>query len=156
MKNTTLALAFVAALGMAVSSVAVSTEPVTPKLTEKLDSLLRQEMRSVQAAMGLIHSAIVMGQHADVAVQAQQVHDSFILKQSLTPADREDLMAAVPEEFVRLDKQFHQLAATLMKAGKEQSTAKEYRTFNQMTRSCIQCHQTYVSDRFPALGALDN
>ncbi|MDT8408968.1 MAG: hypothetical protein RQ741_05160 [Wenzhouxiangellaceae bacterium] len=142
------------ALGIALSSTAMAAEPVTPKLTETLDLLLRQEMRSIQAAMGQIHSAIVMGQHDDVANQAQQVHDSFILKQSLTQKDREDLRAAVPDGFLQMDQEFHELAAALAKAGRNKDTGNEYRIFNQMTRNCVECHNTYVSDRFPDLGAL--
>ncbi|KXS53925.1 MAG: hypothetical protein AWU57_1696 [Marinobacter sp. T13-3] len=142
-------------LGLCVSMSSLAAEPVTPKLTDKLRGLLQEEMRSVQGAMTSIHSAMVMGKHQDVATHAQQIHDSFILQQSLTEQDRKDLMAAVPKGFVKLDKQFHKLAASLAKAGREQNTAEQRSLFNEMTGNCIQCHGQYVSNRFPDVKALD-
>lgn len=140
---------FLAILILTLSFAAPAAEPVTPKLTDKLDRLLREEMRSIQTAMGQIHSAIVMGQHEKVAQQAQNIHDSFILQQSLTDQDRKDLMSAVPEGFIELDKEFHKLAASLAEAGRNDETEKQLKLFGKMTGNCIQCHSTYVSDRFP-------
>lgn len=136
-------------LGFAVALPLQGAEPVTPKLTEKLDRLLREEMRSVQTAMGLIHTAMVMGQHEVVARHAQQIHDSFILGQSLTEQDRRDLKAAVPPGFIELDREFHALSANLAEAGRSRDTASQLRVYTRMTRNCIQCHASYVSDRFP-------
>ena len=151
MIKTNRALLSIVILTITVPFAASATEPVTPKLTDKLDRLLREEMRSIQSAMGQIHSAIVMGQHGKVAEQAQNIHDSFILQQSLTEQDRKDLMSAVPEGFIKLDKEFHQLAAALAEAGRNDDTEKQNRLFGKMTGNCIQCHSTYVSDRFPGV-----
>ena len=142
-------------LGLSVSTQSLAAEPVTPKLTDKLRGLLQEEMRSVQGAMTSIHSAIVMGRHQDVATKAQQIHDSFILQQSLTEQDRKDLMTAVPKGFIKLDKQFHKLAASLAKAGRDQNTVEQRKLFDNMTGNCIQCHGKYVSNRFPGVKAPD-
>lgn len=135
-------------LGIVVSSASLAGEPVTPKLTDKLSGLLQEEMRSVQSAMASIHSAMVMGQHDIVAENARNIHASFILKQSMTEQDRKDLMSAVPDGFVSLDKQFHQLAASLAEAGRNRNTEQQRELFDRMTGQCIQCHSEYVSDRF--------
>ena len=60
-----------------------AAEPVGPKLTPELRDLLRQEMASVLVASQDILGALVVGDHATVAEHAQQIHDSFILQQSL-------------------------------------------------------------------------
>lgn len=138
-------------LGLTVSTSSLAAEPVTPKLTDKLSQLLQKEMRAVQGSMGSIHSAMVMGQHESVAENAQQIHDSFILQQELTEQDRKDLMSAVPKGFVKLDKEFHKLAASLAQAGRDRDTKKQQKLFDRMTGSCIQCHSKYVSDRFPGV-----
>ncbi|MFE8071042.1 hypothetical protein QQM79_08275 [Marinobacteraceae bacterium S3BR75-40.1] len=151
MTNMTPRLLAALVLGALVSSHAWAAEPVTPKLTDKLDRLLRQEMRSVQSAMGTIHTAMVTGQHEKVAENAQQVHDSFILQQSLTEQDRKDLKSAVPQGFIELDKRFHALSGQLAEAGKQEDTRKQRQLYDQMTGNCIQCHATYVSDRFPGV-----
>ncbi|WP_440997496.1 hypothetical protein [Arhodomonas sp. SL1] len=153
-RSCLLAWASATTLAIAVSVPLHAAEPVTPKLTEKLDRLLREEMRSVQAAMGQIHSAMVMGEHAAVAEAAQRVHDSFILQQSLTDEDRRDLKAAVPPGFIQLDREFHELSANLADAGRSEDTASQFRVYNRMTRNCIQCHARYVSDRFPGVEQL--
>jgi uncharacterized membrane protein YheB (UPF0754 family) len=149
MTKTSGSLLSILILSLTVSFAATAAEPVTPKLTEKLDRLLREEMRSIQTAMGQIHSAIVMGQHDKVAEQARNIYNSFILEQSLTEQDRKDLMSAVPKGFINLDKEFHKLAESLEKAGKKNDTEKQLKLFGKMTNNCVQCHSTYVSDRFP-------
>ena len=138
-----------ATIGLSLSTLAA--DPVTPNLTDKLSRLLKQEMRSVQSAMATIHVSMVTGDHEQVATQAQQIHDSFILKQSLTKQDKTDLMSAVPKGFVKLDKDFHRLAAGLAEAAKDKDTQKQYELYNEMTGSCIACHSKYVSDRFDGL-----
>jgi uncharacterized membrane protein YheB (UPF0754 family) len=154
MTKTTCALLGILALSLALPFTATADETVTPKLTDKLDRLLREEMRSIQSAMGQIHSAIVMGQHDSVAENAQKIHDSFILQQSLTEQDRKDLMSAVPKGFIKLDKEFHQLAASLAEAGRGEDTKGQHQLFSKMTGNCIQCHSKYVSDRFPGVQPL--
>jgi len=143
-------------LGLAVASGLMAAEPVTPKLTDKLSRLLQEEMRAVQVAMTSIHSAMVMGQHASVAENAQRIHDSFILQQSLTEQDRKDLMAAVPKGFIGLDKEFHQLAASLAEAGRNGNTGRQQKLFGKMTQNCITCHSKYVSNRFPDVNTGNN
>lgn len=138
-----------AAAGLSLSTLAA--DPVTPKLTDKLSQLLKQEMRSIQSAMASIHVSIVTGEHEQVATNAQQIHDSFIMKQSLTEQDKKDLMSAVPKGFVELDQNFHRLAAGLANAAKQKDTEKQYELYNEMTGSCIACHSRYVSDRFDGL-----
>lgn len=142
-------LSLLAALCLAISTVSLAQDAVTPQLTDKLRQLLQEEMRAVQAAMTSIHTAMVLGQHATVAERAQQIHDSFILQQSLTEEDRKDLMSAVPKGFIELDQEFHQLAASLSEAGRNEDSQEQRTIFDSMTRNCIECHGKYVSNRFP-------
>ncbi|MGM0480647.1 MAG: cytochrome c [Pseudomonadota bacterium] len=140
-----------ALLGLTVPTSLLAAEPVTPKLTDKLSRLLKEEMRAVQGGMASIHSAMIMGQHESVAESAQQIHDSFILQQQLTKQDRKDLMSAVPKGFIKLDKKFHEFAASLAEAGRNKDTKAQHKLFSKMTGKCIQCHSKYVSDRFPGV-----
>ncbi|MCS4503552.1 hypothetical protein KBTX_03971 [wastewater metagenome] len=147
------ATAITTVLAIAVGSAAFGQASVTPNLTDKLDRLLRQEMRSVQSAMGRIHTAIVTGDHESVRQNAQRIHDSFILKRSLTSQDRKDLKAAVPPGFIKLDREFHDISADLARAGQRRDTAKELHVYERMTRNCVQCHDRYASGRFPDVRA---
>ncbi|GGE60936.1 hypothetical protein GCM10011533_11770 [Streptosporangium jomthongense] len=136
---------------LALNGAVVAAEPVGPDLTEKLRGLLAKEMVEIETAMKATYSAIIQGRHDEVAQKGQAIHDSFILEQSLTKQDKQDLKAAVPEEFLQMDKHFHQLAAALAKAGKQQDTQAQAETFNRMTESCVACHSRYVTDRFEGL-----
>ena len=132
-------------------SVGLAEEPVGPQLTPKLRDLLRQEMASVLAAGQDILAGIVAGDHATVAERAQQIHDSFILQQSLTEQDRKDLMAALPSEFVALDRSFHETSADLAAAARAEVVEQEMTGFNQMVEACVACHRRFATDRFPSL-----
>ncbi|WP_183325085.1 hypothetical protein [Halomonas cerina] len=146
------AIAFAVMLGsLAAAGDVIAVEPVGPQLTEKLRGLLVKEMTEVEAAMQETYSAIIQGKHDEVAQKGQAIHDSFILEQSLTEQDRQDLKAAVPVEFLQMDKRFHQLSASLAEAGRQQNTQEQVKVFNRMTESCVACHSRYVTDRFKGL-----
>jgi hypothetical protein len=144
-------MAMILAAGLTATGPAESADPVTPDLTPKLDRLLRQEMRAIDESMAAIHSALVTGDHAAVAEQAAAIHASFILKRKLTAADRQDLKAAVPAAFVKLDRAFHADAKALAEAARAGDSERELALFQSMSRACVRCHRRYVSDRFPGL-----
>jgi hypothetical protein len=128
-----------------------AAEPVGPKLTPKLRDALRQEMASVLLASQDIVGALAIGDHAAVAEQAQQIHDSFILEQALTEQDRQDLEAAMPAAFVELDRGFHEISAALAGAARAQDVEQELGAFARMTEACVVCHGRFAANRFPAL-----
>lgn len=129
--------------------------PVRPDLTPKLQGLLKKEMIQVEQAMHEVFSAIVQGRHGVVAEKGQSIHDSFILEQSLTDEDRQDLKAAVPPKFLQMDAYLHELSASLAEAGRAEDTPRQVELFGRMTESCVACHSTYVTDRFEGLEASD-
>ena len=146
------AIVSIAILGsLTLAGSAIAAEPVGPKLTGKLRGLLIQEMVQIESAMLHTYSAIVQGNHATVAQQGQAIHDSFILAQSLTEQDHQDLTAALPEEFLEMDTQFHKLAALLAQAGENKNSQGQVDVFNRMTEACVVCHSRYVTDRFDGL-----
>lgn len=136
---------------MALIGAVNAAEPVGPELTPKLRGLLVKEMIEVEAAMQETYSAIVQGNHAEVAQKGQAIHDSFILEQSLTEQDRQDLKAAVPTEFLQMDERLHRLSASLAEAGRQENTREQVNIFSRMTESCVACHSRYVTDRFERL-----
>lgn len=124
-------------------------QPIGPKLTPKLLDLLRQEMQAVLQASHEIVEAAAFGEHSTVAEKAQQVHESFILEQSMSEQDRKDLIAAVPQEFVNLDRSFHELTANLAKAARARDQLLVDRYVGEIIAACGGCHGKYATDRFP-------
>ena len=128
-----------------------ATEPVGPKLPDHVRSLLRQEMIAILGASQSILDALVRGQHDRVAEKAQAIHDSFILQQEMTQADRKALMEAVPKAFVERDRAFHALTGQLAEAARERDAERERTLFGRMIDACAECHARYAHDRFPGL-----
>lgn len=139
------------ALSIAVPAAAQQAQPVSPDLTPKLRDLLRQEMLSIEDASQQIMSYLIAGDDENVANLAQKIHDSFILEQSMTPEDKQDLMAAVPENFVAQDRAFHALSAELAQAARDGDRPAQHQKFGEMIQACTACHTQYAADRFPLL-----
>ena len=144
------ALAAAAMLGATAAS-SRADEPVGPRFTPKLRDTLRGEMGHVLGASQDILAALVAGDHATVAERAQNIHDSFILEQSLTEQDLRDLEQAVPPAFLELDRAFHVTAANLAVAARAGDAAREAELFGRMVQDCTICHGRFAADRFPGL-----
>lgn len=129
---------------------APAQEPVFPRLTPKLQDLLIQEMVAIHDASQNILTALISGEDARVAELAQQIHDSFILEQGMTGQDRQDLVSAVPPEFVQMDQELHALSEELAEAAREGNAASQLQLFGAMVEACAACHAMYATDRFPS------
>src|SRR5690554_434381 len=138
---------------IATSSVASEQEvkPVSPELTPKLRDLLRHEMVSIEVASKQIMSALIAGDDDKIAELALKIHDSFIMEQSMSPEDIQDLMDAVPDRFLVLDRRLHETAHALSEAARHGNRAQQHVEFGRMIESCAGCHAAYATDRFPNL-----
>lgn len=128
-----------------------SASAVGSNLPENVRDLLRQEMAAVLGASKNILEALVQGQDEIVASNAKAIHDSFILKQAMTEADRKALMRVVSDAFVEKDRNFHALAGSLSQAASEGDRDQQVMLFQQMTEACMECHAAHAMDRFPQL-----
>lgn len=141
-------------MGLVVASgwaTAEDVNPVSPELTPKLQELLRKEMLSIEDASHQIMSYLVAGDDARVGEVAQQIHDSFIMQQSMTPQDKQDLLATVPDDFVARDRAFHGISAKLASAARDGDRKGQQKEFGRMIEACTACHSIYATDRFPKL-----
>ncbi len=134
-----------------ISSSARAEEAIGAKLTPRLKQLIGEEMRQVSTAMQTILMALVQGDHPTIAEQGERIHHSFIMKRSLTAADKKQLMATLPPAFIKLDRSFHGLAKKLATAAHAHDSELERFYFSRMTETCTICHGTYALDRFPGL-----
>ena len=151
MKRTNLAALGIAAAVLAGPAPALADEPapVGPKLPPKVRGLLLQEMNAVLGATQEILDALVRGRDDVVAEKAQAIHDSFILKQEMTPADRQALKDAVPAAFVQRDRAFHELTGRLAEAARQGESDRQRALFSEMVEACAACHARYATNRFP-------
>lgn len=135
----------------------VAAEPsdglATAALSTETRTLLIQEMQAITEAMGRIHTAVVTGDHATVVEEARDIHDSFVLAQELTDAQRTEISATLPATFVAADRAFHGLAEKLMRAGERTDSELERFWLQEMTRACLACHKEHATARFPGLAS---
>jgi hypothetical protein len=145
------AIAVIAAGCVAADATGQPDELVTARLSPEVRSVIVQEMQAIDAAMRTIHSALVAGDHATVAREAHHIHDSFVLAQTLSPAQRDEIGRVLPPSFVAADRQLHQLAARLAVAAEESDAHLARLWFQEMTRACQACHAEHAAPRFPGL-----
>lgn len=143
-------------LVVAAGTFAHAAEPVWPKLTERLKTLLSSEMQHISDAMGPLTTAIATGDHETAQHLGIAIRDSFILKKALTPDDKQDLLAAVPAKFVDIDKEFHRLANKLAGAAARKDSELQEVYLSKMLASCIECHRQFAQDIFPGFADPDS
>lgn len=153
MRDRVARVATMAAATLLIGVTALAQEPVGPKLPGELRALLLREMNAIQNASLEIQGALIRGEDARVAELAQGIHDSFILRQEMTEADRKALQAAVPRAFVERDRAFHELTGELAAAARAGEDARQRALFGEMVAACAACHARYATNRFPGFAS---
>jgi cytochrome c553 len=88
-----------------------------------------------------------------VARNAQAIHDSFILEQVTSDADRHTFHDSVPHAFIERDQTLHDLSDRLANAARDGDQLLQRKLFTEMLKACVACHTAHASDRFPNLAA---
>lgn len=79
--------------------------------------------------------------------------ESFILKQRLTPNQRQALHKALPEDFIRQDEAFHYYAGMLAHVAENQKSELIGFYYAKLFEACSSCHQTHATHRFSHFGS---
>ena len=120
-------------------------------LPADLRHLLRQEMVAIENAMKTLIPAISSGDWGAVNAIAQKISDSFIMKQKLTPAQKEELHRVLPHRFIEMDQDFHSSAGMLAHAAEMKNADVVNFYFYKLNNACVECHSQYATQRFPGL-----
>ncbi|MDT8319586.1 MAG: hypothetical protein RQ826_03585 [Xanthomonadales bacterium] len=144
-------LAAAATLPADTADEAAKADPVTAALSGETRALLIREMQAIDAAMGHVHRALVTGDHGTVVDQARSIHDSFVLAQEMSDAQRHEIHSRLPADFLQKDQAFHALAGRLVEAGRHADARLQRLWFGEMTRACQECHAQHAGARFPGL-----
>lgn len=121
------------------------------QLSPDLLALLNQEMGLIQQAMMDIVPAIATGQWDKVSSLGKKIKASFILKQKLTEAQKEELLRVLPQQFIEMDMDFHKSAEMLAHAAEMKNADVVNFYFYKMSAACVSCHGKYAAGRFPGL-----
>ncbi len=120
-------------------------------LSDDLRNLLSQEMQALQKGMMAIIPAYVSGNWKEIEIIAGKIKNSYILKQSLTESQAKELHSILPHEFIEKDQRFHYLAGMLEHVAEKKKPELINFYFSKMSESCVSCHQTFATHKFPAL-----
>lgn len=134
------------------AAAADNAELLPADLSPETRELLRSEMREITRAMEELVSAVVEARWETVAETAQQIADSFVLKQELGDLQRQELNR-LPERFRQLDRKFHDQARTLSQAAAERDPQRMSYQYYQLLSSCTSCHAEYAREAFPGFVA---
>lgn len=157
---TLLAAAAIAAVALsaqvhdhaAMHETGASAEPAgVAGLPPELRTLFKLEMAGLQGAMLELFPAVISGDWEGIARIAVKIRGGFVLAQQLTPAQREELLRALPAGFLERDAEFHQLATGLEHAAHRKQADVVTFYVNKLTEGCVGCHSRYATERFPAL-----
>ena len=122
-------------------------------LSEELRAVLTKEMQALQSGMMSIIPAYIAGNWTEIQTTAEAMKNSYILQQSLTENQMNELHALLPAAFIEKDQRFHYLAGMLEHAAKSKKPELVNFYFSEMNESCIDCHSAFATHKFPALVA---
>jgi hypothetical protein len=80
-----------------------------------------------------------------------KIKKSFILKQKLTKAQKEELHRVLPQQFIEMDMDFHKSAGMLAHAAEMKNADVVNFYFFKMHTACVSCHSKYAAERFTGL-----
>ncbi len=129
---------------------ATPASPVTA-LSPGTRELLVLEMKSIQESMVAMLPLMVSGDWQGVSQYAARIANGHIMKQRLTPAQVQELMRTLPQEFKALDSRFHNAAGMMAHVAREGHTELVTFYYYRLIEGCIGCHSQYATHRFPAL-----
>ena len=125
------------------------------ELTPESGELLRTEMREITRAMANLIPAVAEGRWDEVSEIGKQISASFVLKQEMSAAQRQELAKVLPPRFKELDRKFHESAEKLSQAAAQRDAELVTFRFYQLMSGCIGCHAQFARSAFPGFTALE-
>ena len=122
-------------------------------LSPELRALLQQEMQALQNGMIAVIPAFVSGDLGTVETIAKNMKDSFILKQSITREQMHELHSTLPEQFLKMDQEFHYFAGMLSHTANRKKLELVNFYLSKLTESCVACHAQFATHKFPGLAS---
>lgn len=120
-------------------------------LSADLRNLLGEEMVAIENGMKNLVPAMSSGEWEEVVSIAQNISNSFIMKQKLTTVQKDELHRVLPSQFIEMDQDFHNSAGMLAHAAGIKNADVVNFYFFKLNSACVACHSKYATQRFPGL-----
>lgn len=123
------------------------------KLSQPLLELLREEMREVAVGVQGTAPAIATANWEFVESTSAKIRASYIMEKKLTASQSAELDKALPDEFKRMDAEFHSRAEKLGAAAASKDAELAIHHYSHMLESCTECHSRFAPSRFPGFAS---
>jgi len=157
MRNTFLATIIAVSSLAAVSMHTYAAEPHTQQdgivLSPDLLNLLREEMREIAGGVQGVALSLATADWKSIEETSAKIRASYIMEKKLTLAQAKELENALPEQFKRLDAEFHQRADKLGAAAAAHDAELAVFHYSRLVESCVRCHASFAGKRFPGLAS---
>lgn len=121
----------------------------TIKLSPDLLNLLRAEMRAIASGVQGVAFSLATADWKSIQETGTKIRASYIMEKQLTPAQADELEKALPEQFKKLDAEFHQRAEKLGAAAAAHDLELAVFHFSRLIENCAHCHSAFATIRFP-------
>jgi len=128
-----------------------SEASISPLLPKELNDILVKEMNALSQGLSQLMPEVTSGNWQQIQNIGQKMHDSYILKQSLSKEQIKHLHKKLPKNFKALDHQLHHSAGMMAHAAKKKNIELVNFYLYKMIETCVACHSQYATDRFPQL-----
>lgn len=118
-------------------------------LSPNLMSLLRAEMAELSGGIQGIPLAIAAADWHAIEEISEKMHQSYIMKSSLTKLQAVELKEKLPDSFKLLDAAFHAKAKQLGEAAATKDSDLVVFRFSRVIEACAGCHAKFSTNRFP-------
>jgi hypothetical protein len=123
-------------------------------ISKKLRRILSAEMNAVQNGITNLAIAIPAGKWNDVVEIAQKMKKTYIFKKKLSKKQLDEFNRSVPLGYKDIDGEFYSSADQMSKAALEHNLKQVNLYFYKLMESCVKCHFSYASHRFPGFNLL--
>lgn len=120
-------------------------------LPQELNNVLRKEMNALKLGLSSLMPEVIAGNWQQIQSIGQKMHDSYILKQSLSKEQVSHLHHSLPKHFLTLDHQLHHSAGMMAHAAEKKNMELVNFYLYKITETCVSCHSQYATHRFPQL-----
>jgi hypothetical protein len=118
-------------------------------LSPELITLLRAEMAELSGGVQSIALFIATADWKSIEETSEKMHESYIMKKSLTQPQKMELKQKLPREFKQLDGAFHARAKQLGQAAASKDTELVTFHYSRLVEACAGCHSAFAKNRFP-------
>lgn len=122
--------------------------PQGMQFSPELRDLLRAEMRELAGAVQAVALALSTADWETLVSTSAKMRASYLLETKLSASQRQEF-ERLPEQFKKLDEEFHLRAEKLGYAALAHDAELVAFQFSRLLESCTVCHAAYAKPRFP-------